>query len=257
MLGLNLGLGVYRGQQSLTARAISTLRRLGATVIGISDNFVGTYIDSTGTTPVTAVGDVIGRVNDRIGSNHATQATTASKPLAGINAQGKKVISFDGSNDFLQTSITTGNEGWFCAGVTFGGAVGANETVFATGAGSAAMKGVWFLRNGSTNMRLNIGNGTSLTQPVVNAFTLIGVPRVVDAGWSAATAFAAVDGTESSQARTGDATVATAALIGTYASGVHALNGPMTCAVISPVLPSATDRALIRKWIGSLQGQTL
>jgi hypothetical protein len=39
------------------------------------------YIDSTGTQPVTAVGVLVGKTNDRVGTNHATQATTASKPL--------------------------------------------------------------------------------------------------------------------------------------------------------------------------------
>lgn len=38
--------------------------------------------DSTGTTPVTAAGDPIGRIMDKSGAaNHATQATTTSRPL--------------------------------------------------------------------------------------------------------------------------------------------------------------------------------
>jgi hypothetical protein len=64
------------------ARAISTLRRLGGTLIGFPESgFAGAFTDSTGLTPVTALNDVVGKINDRVGTNHATQATTASKPL--------------------------------------------------------------------------------------------------------------------------------------------------------------------------------
>jgi hypothetical protein len=408
MLGLNLGLGVYRGQQSLTARAISTLRRLGATLIGVNDNLVGTYIDSAGTTPVTAVGDLVGLTLDRMGTvgpdrvtngdnetslfsiqggivssdtiarasapgggfaasststtatssahrlyaispmlagkayrlsgrfyvptggvgtfkiydnadgswfgvsstikdqwvnfsvirtakasnwdlgigdnvsnvlpsgqisfwiddlsiceltgNHATQATPASKPLVGINAQGKKVISFDGSNDFLQTGITTGNEGWVCAGVTFGGAAAALETVTYGGGGGDTVKGVWLARVGSAGenqLWCGVSDGTTRNLAVVSSLPLRNVPRVVSGGWTASSVMAGVDATEVTAARTNGTAAPGIAPLAIGGTSSAFLNGPLTATVISPVLPSAADRALLRKWIGSLQGQTL
>lgn len=203
------------------------------------------------------VADVIGRMTDRTGGGAvATQATTASKPTVQINAQGRYVMRFDGSNDHLVTNITTGNEGWVCAGVTFGGAATGVETVFCSGAGDGSEKGVWLARVGSltgSSWRVRIANGSSVSAPVVNTLALRNTPRVVEGGWTASTAIAAVDGVEASLAKTGDATPAQTARIGESLDGRHNLSGPMTAQVICPVLPSAADRAIIRKWIGSLQ----
>jgi hypothetical protein len=44
------------------------------------------FTDTAGTTPVTATGQTVARINDKSGrGNHATQATTASRPTYGIN----------------------------------------------------------------------------------------------------------------------------------------------------------------------------
>ena len=166
-------------------------------------------------------------------------------------------MSFDGSNDSLSTNITTGNEGWVCAGVTFGGPVGNFETVFANGAGSPTQKGVWLVRTAATKLlRMGIGNGTALTMPTITV--LMGIPQVVEGGWTSTTVTVGLNGATSSLARTGNATPAPyESLIGAYIPIVHFLNGPMTALVYCPSLPSSSDRAIIRKCIGSLQGQTL
>lgn len=188
--------------------------------------------------------------------NHATQPTTASKPVVAVNAQGKKVISFDGSNDFLQTGITTGNEGWICAGVT----PGANATghhIFGNGATLTTDVGVWFRipsANNSATMLVSNGTTRELVTATTAAFT--GTPVVVAGGWTASTLMAAVNGAESSIAKTVNCTTTKTCPLGGSTVGWY-LNGPMTAIIYTPVLPNALDRALIRKWVGSLQGQTL
>lgn len=385
-MGLTMGLrlGAPNNRRSLLQQALSAIRRNGGTLIGIPDSFAGAYIESDGTRPVTAVGDVLGLLTDRsygagnlgvelaglgtawsslgtgitqntgagtltftavaagqaayrglnltagktyqiefvvssisggglqmvvgggagtavftvpgtyraivkatapdgpyifamtsavtavitsascreVLGNHATQPTTASKPTVAVNAQGKKVISFDGSNDFLQTGITTGNAGWICAGVTFGGAAAANETVFEAGAvATTTNKGFWLFRwgNASANwLEMRVGNGATVTTKEVSTIPLLGVPRVVEGGWDASTVLVGVDGVISTKTRTGDASPSGTPLrIGAYQGAANFLQGGMSVQVICPTLPPAADRALIRQFVGSLQGQTL
>ena len=71
----------------------------------------GLWQDATMTTPAVADGDVVGAWQDFSGqNNHATQGTTASKPLLKLNiVNGKPVVRFDGTDDSLATpSLTTG-----------------------------------------------------------------------------------------------------------------------------------------------------
>lgn len=245
------------GRLTLLQQAIAAIRRNNGALFYVPANFAGSWTDSAGTGPVNEIADVIGRMTDRTGGTGvATQATTANKPTVQTNAHGRYVMRFDGSNDSLTTNITTGNEGWVCAGVTFGGPVGNFETVFANGAGGPTQRGVWLVRPAADLIRMGVGNGTALTMPTITM--LMGIPQVVEGGWTSTTVTVGLNGTTSSFARTGDATPAPyASLIGAYVPTVHFLNGPMTALVYCPSLPSAADRAIIRKLIGSLQGQSL
>jgi hypothetical protein len=63
------------------------------------------FQDVAGTSPVTAVGQSVARVNDKSGrGNHATQATTASQPIYQIDASGRPYLNFDGVDDSLATA---------------------------------------------------------------------------------------------------------------------------------------------------------
>jgi len=66
----------------------------------------GVYQDAAKTTPAVADGDVVGAWADLSGAgNDATQATTAKKPLLKLNiVNGKSVVRFDGTDDFLAVS---------------------------------------------------------------------------------------------------------------------------------------------------------
>ncbi len=62
------------------------------------------FKDTAGTIPVTADGDRVARINDKSGNgNHATQATTAARPLYKTSG-GLSWLLFDGIDDFLATS---------------------------------------------------------------------------------------------------------------------------------------------------------
>lgn len=68
-------------------------------------DFSTMFQDSAGTTPVTAVGQPVGKINDKSGrGNHATQATGASKPILRQDGSGLYYLEFDGFDDFLATA---------------------------------------------------------------------------------------------------------------------------------------------------------
>jgi len=71
-------------------------------------DFSTMFQDSAGTTPVTAVGQSVGRILDKSGrGNHASQATAASRPVLQIDGTGKYYLAFDGVDDFLLTPTVT------------------------------------------------------------------------------------------------------------------------------------------------------
>lgn len=244
--------------QTLLASAIAAIKRNNGTLFYVPQNFAGAWTDSAGTDPVNEVADVIGRMTDRTGGSAvATQATTASKPTVQTNAQGRYVMRFDGSNGSLETNITTGGAGWLCAGVTQ--TIGTtNQTLFVNGADSRSTKGIWLTwpANGA-NWIMVLSDGSVFARQQHNVpSTTAGVPAVIDAGWDGETVITAANGSESSVAQKRNPTHANPIMLG---GGMYSswLNGSVSAYVICPVLPSAADRAIIRKWIGSLQGQSL
>lgn len=67
-------------------------------------DFSTMFQDSAGTTPVTAVGQPVGKILDKSGrGNHASQSTTTSRPILGQEASGQYYLAFDGADDWLQT----------------------------------------------------------------------------------------------------------------------------------------------------------
>jgi len=68
-------------------------------------DFSTMFQDAAGTTPVTAVGQPVGRILDKSGrGNHATQTTTTSRPVLQQDASGRYYLLFDGVDDWLSTS---------------------------------------------------------------------------------------------------------------------------------------------------------
>jgi len=169
---------------------------------------------------------------------------------------GKYSWQFDQSNDFLQTAITTGDVGWFCSGVTF---TDSNSTLFCSGAGSAVQKGLWAYREALSDMFVTlIGNGTAPTSATAISAPA-GQPLVIAAGWDASNIFHSVNNTENTATRTGSASPSPANLrIGAYTDGTtYPLGGNMNIALVFDVLPTATERLTLKRWVGQISGVSL
>lgn len=66
------------------------------------------FQDTAGTTPVTAAGQSVARINDKSGrGNNATQSTAGSRPTYQIDSTGRGFLLFDGSDDWLVTPTIT------------------------------------------------------------------------------------------------------------------------------------------------------
>ncbi len=150
-----------QGGQTLLARAIAAIRRNNGALFYVPANFAGAWTASAGTDPVDAVNDVIGRMTDRTGGSAiATQATTANKPTVQTNAQGGYVMRFDGSNDSLTTNITTGSEGWLCAGVKPSSIKAAG--LISNGGASSLNQGVRMMLRSNGDIWFNTSNGITV-----------------------------------------------------------------------------------------------
>jgi hypothetical protein len=63
--------------------------------------------DSAGTTPVTTLGDPVGRMLDKSGNGYIfTQATAANRPTWNQDASGYYYLNFDGTNDSLLSTAS-------------------------------------------------------------------------------------------------------------------------------------------------------
>lgn len=68
-------------------------------------DFATMFQDAAGTVPVTGAGQPVGRILDKSGrGNHATQATTANKPIL-QSIGGKLALVFDGVDDYVETGL--------------------------------------------------------------------------------------------------------------------------------------------------------
>lgn len=177
------------------------------------------------------------------------QTTTFTALTAGEVTEWACVISFDGNNDFLQTGITAGNEGWLAAGVTLNNSNTAY--LFYAGANNNAEAGVT-LRSISGEAQLLCGDGVA--RDVAAKLLTVGAPLVLDGGWTPSSMTVAVNGVEASQAKTRNCNGAIPMTLGA-ASGSFPTSGPVNAFVRSPVFPDAASRRIIRDGIAALQGR--
>lgn len=64
------------------------------------------FQDAAGTTPVTAVGQSVGKILDKSGrGNHATQGTSPARPMLQQDGNGSYYLAFDGVDDYLRTTF--------------------------------------------------------------------------------------------------------------------------------------------------------
>lgn len=147
------------------------------------------FQDSAGTTPATANNDVIGRWADKSGnSKHATQATTASKPLLKTETlNGRSTLYWAGTDDFLSTAtlgpITQPNTVFVVAKGT-----GTGNQVIVDGDGDGTTRHQLLYRTTTGYLQQFAGN-------IINATTdLRGAFKVFSAVFNGASSSARVNG---------------------------------------------------------------
>jgi hypothetical protein len=70
-------------------------------------DFSTMFQDSAGTTPVTAAGQTVGRINDKSGrNNHASQTTASARPVLRQDANSKYYLEFDGVEDRFVVNLS-------------------------------------------------------------------------------------------------------------------------------------------------------
>ena len=102
MIGLGLGLTSMRGRRRVLAFDPASLFVSGEQGAWYDPSDLSTmFTDTAGTTPA-AVGDPVGRINDKSGNdNHATQETAAARPILRQTVGGLYYLEFDGVDDEL------------------------------------------------------------------------------------------------------------------------------------------------------------
>jgi hypothetical protein len=105
-LGLSLGLSL----RSSALAGFSPLSLFAAGEQGYwldASDFSTMFQDDAGVTPVTAVGQSVGRWLDKSGrGNHFIQSNVANRPILQVDSTGRPFLLWDGSDDFLQSAAT-------------------------------------------------------------------------------------------------------------------------------------------------------
>lgn len=106
-IGDSISIPVCDGSLTITAADFSPLSLFQSGEQGVwydPSDFSTMFQDSAGTTPVTAVGQAVGRILDKSGrGNHASQATPTARPILRQDGSGRYYLEFDGVDDVLFT----------------------------------------------------------------------------------------------------------------------------------------------------------
>jgi len=160
------------------------------------------YQDSAGTTPVTADGDPVGRMEDKSGNgNHATQATSASRPVYRTDGTLHR-LEFDGVDDLLKTAtIDWGatSQMELVAAIKSLDTSGGNNTWIHTQDGVESFRfGIQSPRTSTTHHRMFVNGNTDTLLPVTDAKYAPPDKRVIGASvdFAAGTASLRLDGVE-------------------------------------------------------------
>lgn len=121
------------------------------------------FQDGSGTTPVTADGQPVGKILDKSGrGNHASQATAAARPLYKTDGT-YHWLQFDGVDDGLSTAATTFGAGNFNSVYGMKRATVGNDVVAFSGSG------VYFALTATGNSSLAFGTVGSTIRHFVNS----------------------------------------------------------------------------------------
>lgn len=223
------------------------------------------FQDTAGTTPVTAVGQSVARVNDKSGNGaHLTQATAGSRPTYQIDSAGRAYLSFDGVDDFLSSTatvdLTSANKMFLWAGlrktsdaaagtvVEHGTNVTSVDGTFRIGApGSAGVTSFAWNYRGTATVNLAVTTFAAPLTAVVAMQAEIGTPQVVGR------VNGAVAGTLTTSAGTGNWANATL-YVGRRAGTTLPFVGNLYGLIGRAATTSAADQATIELWMNQRTG---
>lgn len=212
--------------------------------------------DTAGTTPVTAAGQAVARMDDKSGNGlHITQDTAANRPLL-QTAGGLYYLDYDGTDDIMTRAAVAGSAWTVIVGASqdndaTGGLVFGNRTATADRFGVrldnsiAAIghyNGAWL-----TKSRGSTSGGVPDTSPHV-------LSALVSEG-SSVTAY--YDGSTMTDTGTPLSNSTDIMAIGGSTTSSYNLDGKVYGIILRAALSSAEDFALAQAWIAAKAGVTL
>lgn len=148
-------MSLLRTQQMMMATGVAVFNPLSLFTGGIDgswfdpSDFSTMFQDTAGTTPVTAAGQSVARINDKSGNGHnATQATSANRPTIQQDGSSNWYLSFSGSQ-FIDCGTTGFNTTALslCIGFQFTGSGSSNMRMLdARGTAALGSAKGWFLK---------------------------------------------------------------------------------------------------------------
>lgn len=185
-----------------------------------------------------------------------TQATIANKPILKLfsGAYFWDFVSFD----FFSSSLTAADRGFVCSSVNVS-SLGATRAIYSAGRHTASVAGARYRVNATGEISLIGGNGSARDIFTCTAQVSAGQTSVVSAGWDESiTALIGVGLTEQNFTKTVSYAGSSASQLGVLnvsSEPFAGLIGPTV--IMTTVLPNATERTTLRKFIASLSGVAL
>lgn len=234
-----------------SSNIVDTATAIGAAVYDFNTSGNGVFQDTARTTPVTTNGQLIAAVKDLAGSNHATQASSASQPAYGTSGTVTGAVF---SSDALDTTMVSGTSGYI--GVAFvAGPTGANRDVISNGGNNATTRGFAIRRVSAGNSRVTWADGTT-QGGISGAVVADGEAVVVEAIMTPTSQELWVNGVlAGSSSLTLGIDSSNIFRIGTNPASNSAFNGLIRAAVIAPsTAPTTGQREIIGNWLATKIG---
>lgn len=220
------------------------------------------FQDTAGSTPVTAVGQSVARINDKSGGgNHAIQGTAGLLPILRQDAGGRYYLEFDGADDFLVTgsiNFTATDEMTVIAGVR---RIGSTSGIIVESSASAGLNAGTFMLQSSAATGVTVRFQTGGSASVVHDVTTTDVPvtQVITAQAKIATdtSIIRINGAQAGSISTdmGTGNYTTQPLyIGARGGTSRRLNGHLYGLIVRGKASTAAELAAAEAWMNGKTG---
>ena len=220
---------------------------------------LGNYLDSGGVTPAT-VDNPVGLVQDAIGSIHASQGTTASKPIL-RKPSNNYYLEFDGTNDVLATTISpwiASDDYCITMGLSKASSPGTAKRVLHVGAtaSSSALAPLIVFASGGNVEAYWRDNSAVLLSASSGYSHSANVPFVVSARKVGNSKVCRVNGTGGAAETTAIGASAALDFLSIGAWGASYFDGMVYPTILIKGTVSDANLLILERWVGSLTGPT-